>query len=329
MIEFLYPERFIVLVLIVFILLVFILWREGVRKQRINKIEQKQLAQYLAGSVVYSKRRFKHFLWLGAISCLILALTHPSWGLDSSIEQVEAQHVIWMVDLSLSMNAQDEVPSRLDRAKLDMMVALQQLPTGTRHSLIIFAKEAYLVLVSSFDYLLVGDYFERLQTEGSSLQGTSIANALALGLKIDDPLATFVLLSDGEDHTGNLEGVLEEVIQHGTPIISLSYGSVEGALIPILNEQNEIIDYKTDAQGEMVFSQAKPDLLQKLSEQTKGSSLNTQNSLALANIIQEIGRKQAYAQQQNHLIDRYGIFVILAMMALLASLFINESTQDI
>src|SRR5690606_4908084 len=79
-----------------------------------------------------------------------VALAGPRWGLEQSIVRSEGIDMVLALDASLSMLAQDESPSRLERMKQEVRRLLDQSP-GDRVALLAFAGRSYILTPLTID----------------------------------------------------------------------------------------------------------------------------------------------------------------------------------
>src|SRR3984957_6402318 len=115
------------------------------RRKKIKNFAETPLFNRLAPDSSSSKRNLKFILSLVAITLIVIAMIDPEIG--SHLESVERKgsDIVICLDVSNSMNAQDIMPSRLERAKIDIEKLLGEMQ-GDRIALVVFAGEPFVQL---------------------------------------------------------------------------------------------------------------------------------------------------------------------------------------
>ena len=85
------------------------------------------------------------------LAALCVAAAGPQWGVETVPDPPVRQHVVFALDVSRSMLAEDAAPSRLDRAKLAVRQLLGGLPAAEA-GLVVFAGEASLAVPLTRDH---------------------------------------------------------------------------------------------------------------------------------------------------------------------------------
>ena len=117
---------------------------------------------------------------VGAVACLVVALMRPQWGETEEEVPRRGRDLLIMLDLSLSMLAEDVRPNRLEHAKslVRELVAAVRAEGGHRLALVTFAGRATLETPPTLDY---GLFLERLEAADPArvrVKGTMIGDAL-------------------------------------------------------------------------------------------------------------------------------------------------------
>lgn len=221
----------------------------------------------------YSKtfRRFKQSLIiLGALS-LLLALARPQWGFSYLETKSKGIDILFALDVSQSMLAQDLKPNRLERSKLAIYDFIEQLH-GDRIGLIAFAGDAFLQCPLTLDYNAFIQTLDALNTDVINTQGTNLASAIKEAEKTfqkNSKDKVLILITDGED----LEGAgFQKAIQahkEGLRIYTVGVGTQEGDIIPIKTARGQV-DYLKDQHGKIVKTRLEPQTLQAIAQATDG-----------------------------------------------------------
>lgn len=133
---------------------------------------------------------------------LIIALLGPSFGKIKTDASTASRDIYFVLDISKSMDAADIVPSRIEKAKFEIVDLCKSLP-GDRVGLIIFSSDAFVQCPLTQDRDAFNLFVESVNTNLIKPSGTDIASGLQLAAKkhAETPPATkaVVLISDGED----------------------------------------------------------------------------------------------------------------------------------
>src|SRR5690606_14543762 len=115
--------------------------------------------------------------------------------------------IVFAVDISKSMLAEDVAPNRLDRAKQLVSQIINNLGND-RIGIVGYAGSAYPVLPMTTDYSIAKMYLQGMNTDMVSSQGTALSDAIRMATQFfdsDETSKLIVLISDGEDHGDGAE----------------------------------------------------------------------------------------------------------------------------
>jgi Ca-activated chloride channel family protein len=202
---------------------------------------------------------------------LALAAAGPRLGFEWQQQKVEGVSIVVVLDVSRSMDAQDVPPSRIERARREIL-DLVALLRGDAVGLVIFAAGPYVRIPLTVDY----DTFTWAVKDSSSgtirAQGSALAGALeaAAGLleKAEGSGKAILLVSDGESHDepAEMDAALARVRAADVRVYALGIGEPAGAPIPL-----EEGGFKKDATGDVVLSRLDEDVLRRLAASTGGA----------------------------------------------------------
>lgn len=215
----------------------------------------------------------KYFFFRNTLAFLILAAAQPVFGVKKVSGTKESMELVLALDISNSMNTRDleAKTSRLEVAKRAIVQLLNSLH-GERIGLCIFAGNAYVQLPITSDYEAAKLFVQEIETNMISNQGTNISSALDVSKSMFSKLKTgraICIITDGEDHTGNLETAIAGTKKEGIQIAILGIGTQEGGFIPNRPERPEF-GFKVDEQGNPVLSKLNPRFIQSLANKTEG-----------------------------------------------------------
>ncbi len=182
-------------------------------------------------------RPLKGGLLVAAVVLIVVALARPGWTPETRTVERRGRDVVFVVDTSRSMLAQDLAPNRLERAKLAILDTLEVL-RGDRVALVAFAGTAVVKSPLTFDYGFVRLAVERLSTDSTSRGGTLIGDALRVVRDSvfgdqPSPYRDVVLITDGGDLGSLPLQAAGELGALGARIIAVGLGDeVTGQPIP-------------------------------------------------------------------------------------------------
>ncbi|MEI8235414.1 MAG: VWA domain-containing protein, partial [Verrucomicrobiota bacterium] len=300
------------------------------RGQLLGTLVAARLQPALAGSVSLFKRRLRFALILGALACFAAALAQPRHGFTFEEAKRKGRDVLFAVDVSRSMLANDVSPNRLDRAKFaaqDLLNALQ----GDRVGVIAFAGSAFLQAPLTVDESAVLASLNELDPGIIPLGGTNLAEAIRVALeafgKGESDQRALVFFTDGED-LGS--GVLEAARKAAgkVRIFPVGVGSTSGSLIPVPGE-NGGMEFVKGPDGQFVKSRLDEQTLTALAEATGGFYTRLQNGPADMRHLVEAGlgklkEGESDTRLSRRPIERYQWPLGLGIALLAASLLLNE-----
>lgn len=310
--------------------IIFLMWRNQVRQNALRKVGNDELVEQLVSQVNSTRRIIKSTLWLATLASLALALTHPVWGVSAEVIQIDGVAILYVLDVSRSMDAQDIAPSRLERAKIDIE-RINQAMDGNDIGFIVFAGEPFVYMPLTYDKTSTQTFLSAISSRATTNQGTNIYPAIKLAV---DTLTDYsvaekiiVLVSDGENHElANPEGI-ELAVENGIIVHTVGYGTLEGGEIPLYGDNGEITGYQTDDSNAIVTTTLKPEFLQEIALQTGGNYYDTDtidlliNTLALAQ-TGDLGQRTVTQP-----IERFGIFLLIALITLSIEILLPENRR--
>lgn len=232
------------------------------------------LIAHMAADTSFVRRWTKQIIILLAFSFLIVAAANPQIGTRLEEVQRKGIDIFVALDVSLSMKAEDIRPSRLEKAKRDVSNLLKKLQ-GDRVGLIVFAGEAYVQFPLTADYSAADLFLSAVDVDVVPTPGTMIGRAMERALesfRTDLPTQkAIIVVSDGENTQGDLEGPLEKAKSSGVRVYTIGMGTVEGGPIPIYNSSGVRVDYKKDQTGSIVLTRLDESALQQIALSTGGS----------------------------------------------------------
>lgn len=318
--------------LLVLPLAALLLWRRGrVRRNDLKALAEPALLSVLADTRSERLRFVKAALWLLVVCCAIIALARPVWGVETLTVQTQGVSILMVLDVSTSMAAEDVLPSRLERAKLDAR-QLIDARVGDEFGLVLFAGDAFVQFPLTVDAVAAAAFLQAATTESLSRQGTATEQALRLALDTFDAdalsPAVIILLTDGESHDDQPVLAAQVAAQRGVILHVIGYGTQTGAPIPLRDAAGNVTAYKTDAQGGIIQTRLEETTLSQLADITGGLYRRAHDDpAALTDVLQEIDQLERGTLESRPLsrpVERASLFVALALLLLTVEIFLPE-----
>ncbi len=275
------------------------------------------------------KSGLKFIITLLVLACLVLALVNPRGGLKKETAMMQEGDIVFAIDVSKSMLAEDIAPNRLQKTKQIVSQVMKQLG-AERIGIIGYAGSAFPVVPVTTDHGVAKMLLEGMDTDMVSSQGTAISEALMMSASyFDDPKAvkTVVLLSDGEDHGQDSNEAAKELAKKGIKMVTVGMGTTKGATIPI-KQKGVTVSYKRDKDGQVVITKLYPAPLKELAKVTGGSYIQGDNEIKVADHIiktlESSNRKDFALKQVSNYSSLYQWFLGAALFLLVLDMFLSE-----
>ena len=321
---------FIYLGLIIPILfLVFLIFRRW-QKKSIRKYFDINTIKFLSPEISNSKPLLKFIIISFALLMLVISLVNPKIGTELKTVKREGVDIVFAIDVSKSMLAEDIAPNRIIKSKRIVSELFNNLGSD-RVGIIAYASTAIPVLPITTDFSSARMFLESLNTDMLSSQGTSIAEAINLSKNYfnDENQTNRVLcvISDGEDHeiqNNNLSDIAKEA---GITIVSIGVGSTNGAPIPI--KENDIVkSYKKDDKGEVVITKLNENILKDMATQTGGIYFKGDNTSLVVNSIvdklKEMDKQEFESKQFVSFKDQFQWFLFVGLFLIILDVVVFE-----
>ena len=270
------------------------------------------------------------FLLLG-LSFLVIALANPKIGTKLETVKREGVDIVFAVDVSKSMLAEDIAPNRIEKAKRLVSEIINQLASD-RIGIIAYAGQAYPQLPITTDYSAAKMFLRSMNTDMLSSQGTAINSAIELATTYyndaDQTNRILFIISDGEDHSeGATLDAVEGAVLNGIRIFTIGVGKPKGAPIPI--KRNGIVEsLKKNSEGEVVISKLNEMVLSDIAQKGNGQYINGANTEDAVEYIKEelerMDKKEFEAKQFAEYKDQFQWFLGIALFFLFLDIFLLD-----
>ncbi len=330
MFRFANPEYLYGLYFIPVLILAFWYWMRN-KNKLIDRFAEKKMQAILIPAYSKGKSIIRFGIIVLSIIFLLIAAADPQIGTKIENVKMSGIDIYILLDVSLSMQAQDIQPSRLEKAKFEVSNLIHKL-RGDRIGLIVFAGEPFVQFPLTTDYSAANLFLSAANTSSVPDQGTAIAAAINLATKSfgnsSKAEKVIVIFTDGEDHEGNIQAAIDNAKKHNIKIYTIGLGSTNGAPIPLYNGQGQQIGFKKDDNGNIVLTKMEPSTLQKIASETGGQFFQAANGRDELDIIysdlNKIKKTEFGEKQVTDYEDRFYYFLAPAIILLLLEFFMSE-----
>jgi Ca-activated chloride channel family protein len=261
--------------------------------------------------------------FLGAV-----ALAGPRWGEERIQAETRGLNLVFALDISRSMLAEDAgEASRLSRALREARRLAQDLD-GDRLGLVAFAGASYILSPLSVDGSALMLYLDALDPDVASQGGTALGPALQMGgelLGTESPLADRVLVvfTDGEAHdsAGATLAVAQRLGAEGIHVILVAEGGGVPARIPRRDEQGALLGYQEDEAGQVIGTRRRDDILGAVADAAHGTIVAAElpdQAGAVRDLVASYKRSRSTASSTQHGRPRAWIPLLGAVVILLS-----------
>lgn len=306
-------------------------WGLSRRRRNARCFAENPLLARIAPRLSFLRPAVRAALAVAAIVALVFALTDPRWGNRYVEVDRRGMDVVFVVDVSRSMLAQDASPNRLERSRLFIQDAIAQM-AGDRIGLVDFAGDATLRSPLTLNYDALETSLEELtprsSNRGGSLLGDAIREAANAFPDSEPGGKAIVVLSDGEDMDSFPVQAAEKAWnEHGVRVYTVGIGDAQdGARIPVVNrDQTSWLTFE----GQEVWSKMDPMLLNEVAEAGGGRFVPAGTRLVdlgtfFEEWITEIDMKDRDEIMAMQSIPRFQWFAGLALALLLLESLVSE-----
>ena len=284
-----------------------------------------------------SKKYFKAVLILLSLIFIIFGLTRPSWNAKPEKIERKGRDIVFLLDVSKSMLAEDLAPNRIERAKLAINDCIDQLQ-GDRIALVAFAGTAAIKCPLTQDYGFFKMMLKNIDTDSIARGGTMMGDAIRLLVNdvFDDQAKEYkdiVLITDGEDHDSFPVEAAKKAGEKGMRLIAIGIGDEnEGKRIPIVNEKGEKTFFKYN--GKEVWSRLDADTLRKMVNVTPGGKYFNvaTGTIDLGTVYMQLiagaDKKELESETIKRYEEKFQIFLTIAFLLLCIEFVLSERKKE-
>ncbi|HEU4347906.1 MAG TPA: VWA domain-containing protein [Actinoplanes sp.] len=277
MIRFLQPWWLLALLPVLAVAAVYV-WRQFRRRQYAMRFTNVDLLRTLAPRGLGWRRHAAAGAFLLCLVALGSAMARPS--VDRK-EPLERATVMLAIDVSLSMEADDVAPTRIEAAQEAAKQFVSELPPTYNLGLVSFAKSANVLVSPTKDRAAVLTAIDGLTLAEATATGEAVFTSLDAIRSVPAdgasgaPPARIVLLSDGYRTSGrSIEDAATAAAAANVPVSTIAFGTDTGAV---------------DIRGSMVRVPVDRLSLQQLAQSTKGFFYEAASVTELKKVYEDMG----------------------------------------
>ena len=313
--------------LLVIINLIYMSWRRKIQ----DSYSDSELLEVISPNRSNFKLNLKLIIECLAILFLSIGLANPKIGTELKSINREGVDIVFAIDVSKSMLAEDVAPNRLLRSKRIISEIINSL-SSDRVGIVAYAAQAIPQVPLTTDFAAVKNFLQIIDTDMLSSQGTSIDSALNLSANFFDQNSetnrVLILLSDGEDHDDIPESIISLIIENNINFISIGVGQDSGSTIPI-KVNGRIDSYKKDNNGEVVITKRNSEILKKIASSSGGEYIDgntTEEALEYVKVkLDKIDKSEFETSQFVEYKQQFQIFILIALLFIIVDIFIFQT----
>ena len=311
---------------VIAVYLLVVLWKKRAQRSFANNT----LLDVLSPSKSIFKGSLKLVLALLVLACMSFALVNPKIGTKLETVKREGVDVVFALDVSTSMLAEDIAPNRLEKSKQLVRQIINTL-AGDRIGIIGYAGSAFPQVPITTDFSSARLFLSGMNTNMVSSQGTAMTQAIEMAETyyndIEQKNRVLFLISDGEDHQGDYASIAAQANEKGIKIYTIGVGTTAGARIPI-KRGGVVQSYKRDKDNQVVITKLNKKTLQEIAQAANGEYLDGSNTKELVeqvqNILAGMDKKEFDAKQFSDFKDQFQWFLAGALLFLLLDVLLLE-----
>jgi len=323
------PKYFYLLLGVVLLMLMYgfvVFWKRRKQKQ----FADLALLDQLSPERSVFKPALKAVMVALGLAFLVVALVNPKMGTQLKTVKRQGVDIVFAIDVSKSMLAEDIAPNRLEKSKQIVSKIIEKLGSD-RVGIIIYAGNAYPLLPITTDHGAARMFLQNAHPDMVSSQGTAINEALNLAKTFfDDDTQTnrfLFIISDGEDHEENSAGTAKELVDLGIKTYTIGIGTNKGSPIPIKRNE-KFVGYKKDRDDEVVITKLNVQTLKDIAENGQGSYIYGNRTSSTIEYVEDLllkaDKKEFETKQFSDYKDQFQWFVALGLIFLLLDVFLLD-----
>jgi Ca-activated chloride channel family protein len=283
-------SKYLYLLLLLPLLVALFVWLQVWKRKRQTEFGDAALVKRLSPEKSNIKPILKFGIVLLGMIMIILGLVNPKVGTRKDKVKSKGIDIVFAVDVSKSMLAEDIAPNRLEKGKQIVSQVIANLKND-RIGIIAYSGSAFPILPITTDYSIAKMYLQTMNPEMISSQGSNLNEAISLTERYfeakNKTSKLLIMVTDGEDHSEEAASAAASARKKGIKIITVGVGTTAGGPIPIRN--NGVIEsYHIDkTTGDKVVTKLRPDALQAIAEASEGDYVDGSNTKQVVDFIRK------------------------------------------
>jgi Ca-activated chloride channel family protein len=299
------------------------------RQKSVKRFATPNLLSWLLPQDRLGRSVLRIVLVAASLLALIAGLVDIRWGRNWRDVPQKGIEIVFLLDVSRSMLAEDVSPNRLQRAK-QHIVDMLDVMDGDRAGLVVFAGRAKQQIPLTSNYhdfkLMLEEVGPHCLDRGGSRLGDAIRTARSCFLDETDNHKAIVVITDGEDHESDPVVAAEEAFaDQGIRTFTVGLGNMaDGARIPIRLASNSRSYLQHN--GQEVWSRMNGEVLKKVALEGDGAYIPAgTKQVDMAEVyrtyVSSVEETEFETARINSYIPRYQWFVGLALVLILIDTF--------
>ena len=264
------------------------------------------------------------FLFILTVTFLVIALGDPRWGEESIEDERRGLEIVYLMDVSNSMLAEDVEPNRISRSR-DVARAVQSRLPDSYTAVVTFKGDAGIISPMTEDtaaFELAMDYLSGAMV---TTPGTNVESGLDAAISLFPPgtgrRKVILLFSDGQELAGDVRRLVRNLLEKEITVLSVVAGTEGGSHIPLGTG-----GVLRDAGGNPVIAGINVVAMNEIASETTGRVfyLNAPGIVGdLIGTLEELsgeGRSVVFRVAET---ERFRLFVVLALLSLIGSLIVE------
>ena len=288
----------------------------------------------LTSSISTTKRKIKICLEILALTFITISLSNPRFGETLSSQTFNMnENLVIAIDVSNSMLTKDVTPDRLTMAKKAVSKIIDRHEVA-RAGVIVFSGSSSVISPLTTDKNILKLYVETISHNSVDTGGTDFESmfnlALDLFVRSTDSKAessSLIIFSDG-GITAKEKGykhILDKFKKENVRIFSMAVGEKNNLPIPILDENNKVIDYIKDSEGMLVHSNRDDNILKNVSDYTFGKHwVLSFGNTEINDFLQNLNSKSFNKNLSKNYKYWFQYFAFFALTMMLIELIMND-----
>jgi len=310
---------------------------EWSRRRRRRSWADPELGERLAPGRSGFRRGLRAVLVVGALAFALLAAARPQVGARLVQVEREGVNVLIALDVSLSMEASDVLPSRLQRSQAEIRELFDRL-RGNRVGILLFAGSPFLLTPLTVDVAAANLFLDAVDVDVLPDPGTNLEEALRGALQALEDAGSesagnlVVLFTDGEGHVGDPLEAARQLAEVGIPVVTVGVGTPNGEPIPVLDGAGHLSGYKKDRSGNVVLSRLDEDTLREIASITGGvyfpATLQGREVTDIVDLVARMERGELGGSIRRRVEERFQVPATVSAVFLILAFLVPEARRE-